>query len=55
MSKLPTTPNNLKQPSPDNNGLAKEKPVKVEDHAAEVNRDVGKLSSTSQKKEKSKK
>lgn len=45
MSKLPTTPNNLKQPSPDNNGLGKHKQqsTDVDTQAAQVNRDTAKL------------
>lgn len=58
MSKLPTTPKNLKQPSPDNNGLEKAKPNDVDLQAAEVNRDVAVLAKKSPKetnKQKSKK
>lgn len=45
MSKLPTTPNNLKQPSPDNNGLGKhqQQSTDVDTQAAHVNRDTAKL------------
>lgn len=45
MSKLPTTPNNLKQPSPDNNGLGrhKQQSTDVNKQAAEVNRDTDEL------------
>lgn len=45
MSKLPTTPNNLKQPSPDNNGLGKHKQqsTDISKQAAEVNRDTDEL------------
>ncbi len=40
MSKFPTSPSNLKQPSPDNQGLDKAKPADVNQQAAEVNRDI---------------
>jgi hypothetical protein len=43
MAKLPTTPNNLKQPSPDTQGLDKMKPASLDKQAAEVNRDIPKL------------
>ena len=46
MGKLPTTPNNLQQPSPDTQGLEKTKPGNVDVQAAEVNRDVSKLQQT---------
>ncbi|MBA3697222.1 MAG: hypothetical protein H0W85_10840 [Methylotenera sp.] len=49
MSKLPTTQNNLKQPSPDNQGLEKAKPNDVDLQAAEVNRDISVLEKKSQK------
>lgn len=50
MSKLPTTPHNLKQPSPDNQGLEKAKPTDVNQQAAEVNRDISVLEKKSPKK-----
>lgn len=45
MSKLPTTPNNLKQPSPDNHGLEKQKngSADVDEQAGQVNRDADEL------------
>ena len=46
MGKLPTTPNNLQQPSPDTQGLEKAKPGDVDVQAAEVNRDISKLQQT---------
>lgn len=43
--KKPTSPlENGRRPSPDNRGLAKERPKDVEEEAAKINRDVDALS-----------
>jgi hypothetical protein len=47
MMKPKTTPDNLSKPSPDNAGLAVNPPVTVDEHAAEVNRDVRELAKKS--------
>lgn len=51
MVKPKTTPDNLSKPSPDNAGLAVDPPTTVDEHAAEVNRDVRELAKKSNQAE----
>lgn len=51
MVKPKTTPDNLSKPSPDNAGLAIDPPTTVDEHAAEVNRDVRELAKKSNQAE----
>lgn len=51
MVKFKTTEDNLSKPSPDNAGLAVDPPTTVDEHAAEVNRDVRELAKKSNQAE----